>query len=98
MNEPRFKILRRDIDHVLLDSETRPGEISHSLEKVDGQWVCTCESANEGGNRECKHVLHMQELDRQIIRRLTSAIESEGPEFWELTDEEQAKIQGGKEQ
>ena len=56
MSHARFRILRIDGDHLLLDSETRPGEIAHSLEKVGKDWTCTCEFKNEGGNPTCKHI------------------------------------------
>jgi hypothetical protein len=94
MNQPRFKILRQDLEHVLLDSETRPGEVSHSLEKVDGQWVCSCEWRNEGGNGDCKHQKWVREQDQAFLRQAVQIIheEAEGPEFWELAEEEQSKV------
>lgn len=58
-----MKILWRDNDHVAMDSDSRPGEVAHSLEKTGNKWVCTCENATQGKNPNCKHVRFMEAED-----------------------------------
>ncbi len=68
-----MKIIHEDLEHVLMDSETRGGTIAHTLEKVDGAWTCTCEWSHEGGHKDCKHRKYMRKIERQrkIIRDLS---------------------------
>ncbi len=42
-------------DWFLLQSETRPREVAHCLNKTGSKWECHCEDAHEGGNEACKH-------------------------------------------
>lgn len=58
-----MKILWRDNDHVAMDSESRPGEVGHSLERVNDKWVCTCENATLAKNPNCKHVKYLEEQE-----------------------------------
>ncbi len=59
-----MKILRRDGDHILVQSNSRPGKVAHTLEKIDGQWVCSCEAANYG-NKFCSHVKEISAMEKK---------------------------------
>ncbi len=68
-----MKIIWQDREHVLMDSQTRPDKIAHTLEKVDGKWTCSCEWSNEGGHDDCKHRRYLRDVERQqkLIRDLS---------------------------
>lgn len=66
-----FLILQRSADNTwfLLQSETRPHEIAHCVEKLGRDWKCTCEDATMNLAEPCKHRIFIRAVVAEIKNR-----------------------------